>query len=1062
MKKIFLVILLSAISSGIVFSQIPVIASLSDLSAPVNAVVGISGFGFNSTPSNLKVRFGSAEAEIISATGSFIEVKVPAGTSASVVSVTNLVSGFTGYSSKLFFISFSGDGGVQPPIEKFVFASVEELFDLEIADFDQDGKNDIVTTKIGRNDIPSDILIYHNTATTNTITMSVLDKNTNPELDIGNPSSNVAHGDIDGDGKTDIAVTRGGNTRNVVYIFRNISTIGNIKFAVKKTYLLATGSLSRRVLIKDIDMDGRPEVLVTNSINNEIAIFKNNSSKGLINLSSIPEIVTSGVAPSTNGLAVEDLNLDGKPEIVITPFLDENVYVLKNQSTTTNISFSDPLVLPVSGNLNNIAVGDLNNDGKNDIIVTKTQQNEITILLNNSDANLSFEPAQSLPANAGPWGLNLLDFEGNGKLDIMVSSTSGDSFTYFENTSNATDLTFTKVDYIQSKKSRNIKSADLSNDGKPDLVITAYDDVTRTYELVVIRNNFCFQPDILQGSDLTICNGQTIRLEATTALDVTYVWTLDGAEQKTGPESFIDIILPGKYIVTAKTESDICINASEEMNVVANAATVPPDPIAANSGPGCLGNTINLTTPEVANVSYEWTGPAGFASTLQNPVLDNLTADMSGKYEVLLVNPEGCKSNVAGATIVEAILPPVFTILSDIPATFCEGNSAILSIIEVADYTYQWQQDLNDIPGATNATYTATNPGSYSMVATSTVSSCITASDSFVIATFPPPVSGFTSSEKFCTGVEVQFTNTSLVDATLNVSYNWNFGDGTTSNAADTTYTYTTSGSYSVSLFVTYDDFNCSDKFTQEIVVNDPTPFVLESTGVNPFCEGDSLLLTVPGNYDTYLWNDSSTEATLVVKSAGTFSAFATNSVGCAWIESITVETLTSPNITASSESDIISLGQSVQLNVEGGVDYLWSPGAALNDSTIADPVATPEGTTTYSVIGTDIEGCKGSDELTIEVEDTGDKLPVVAPRMFSPNGDTIDDLWIITNMLNFPDCKIVVFDRNGSNVFEAQPYKNDWDGTDLNGNHVPEGAYFFVISCNDGKSATGSVSIIR
>ena len=441
-------------------------------------------------------------------------------------------------------------------------------------------------------------------------------------------------------------------------------------------------------------------------------------------------------------------------------------------------------------------------------------------------------------------------------------------------------------------------------------------------------------------------------------------------------------------------------------------------------------------------------------------MLDNVTTDMSGKYEVLLVNPEGCKSNVAGTTIVEATPPPVFTISSDGSASFCEGNSRILSVVMVADYSYQWQLDADNISGATNSTYTATIPGSYTMVAKK--GGCISISESFIINTLPPPVAGFITTDAFCSGVEIQFTNNSQVDTTLNISYEWDFGNGITSNATDTVYNYSTSGSYSVSLSVEYDDFNCSDTFTQEIVINDPTPFSLGSTGINPFCTGDSLLLTVPGNYETYLWNDSSTEASLVVKSADTFSVIATNSAGCAWEESIIVETLPSPVITASSEIDLISLGQTVRLNAEGGVDYLWSPGAALNDSTIADPVATPEGTTTFTVIGTGINGCKGSDELTIEVEDTGDKLPVIAPRMFSPNGDTIDDLWIIANMLNFPDCKIVVFDRNGSNVFESQPYRNDWDGTDLNGNHVPKGAYFFIISCNDGKSATGSVSIIR
>ena len=92
---------------------------------------------------------------------------------------------------------------------------------------------------------------------------------------------------------------------------------------------------------------------------------------------------------------------------------------------------------------------------------------------------------------------------------------------------------------------------------------------------------------------------------------------------------------------------------------------------------------------------------------------------------------------------------------------------------------------------------------------------------------------------------------------------------------------------------------------------------------------------------------------------------------------------------------------------------------------------------------------------------------PLVLPRsaatgsMFSPNNDGTDDTWEIENMDLFPECSVRIFTRNGETVYEKAPYEN-WDGRGLNGTDVDEGAYYYVISCDDGKSKSGSVSVIR
>ena len=232
--------------------------------------------------------------------------------------------------------------------------------------------------------------------------------------------------------------------------------------------------------------------------------------------------------------------------------------------------------------------------------------------------------------------------------------------------------------------------------------------------------------------------------------------------------------------------------------------------------------------------------------------------------------------------------------------------------------------------------------------------------------------------------------------------------------------------------------------------------------GTIPFCVGDSVDLVVTVDFNSYIWSTDATTSSITVREQGDYWVTVLNTSGCESSDTTTVTTLLNPVITVQTDQDTVLLGQSAQLQASGATTFTWKPGETLDDPDIADPLASPATTTTYTVTGTDLDGCTGSAEITIFVQDTGDVLPITAPKMFSPNDDTIDDFWVIKNMLNFPDCKVVIFSRNGNTVFEAKPYNNDWNGVSDSGEVLSEGAYFYVITCDDGKSSTGSVSIIR
>ena len=86
-------------------------------------------------------------------------------------------------------------------------------------------------------------------------------------------------------------------------------------------------------------------------------------------------------------------------------------------------------------------------------------------------------------------------------------------------------------------------------------------------------------------------------------------------------------------------------------------------------------------------------------------------------------------------------------------------------------------------------------------------------------------------------------------------------------------------------------------------------------------------------------------------------------------------------------------------------------------------------------------------------IGDACDVTDIIVPNGFSPNGDNINDTWVIENIWHFPNNKVLVFNRNGNKVFEAHNYQNDWDGksTETGGNNtLPVGPYLYIIELNE------------
>ena len=463
------------------------------------------------------------------------------------------------------------------------------------------------------------------------------------------------------------------------------------------------------------------------------------------------------------------------------------------------------------------------------------------------------------------------------------------------------------------------------------------------------------QPNVAISGNTFLCMDQSSMLTASGGSS--YLWNT-GA---TTPS--ITVSHGGIYSVTATntygcSKSDtVTVNSLENVSIGGDFSI-------------CQGQSTTLYVNGTG--SYHW-------NTGDNT--SSITVSQAGVYSVT-VSANGCSSN-ASATV--SVAPnPTPSILGN--TTLCQGQSTTLTATGGVSYTWSNGSTQNSIP--------VSQGGNYSVTATS-AEGCIGNTNVYVTVN-PQPYVYISGNSSFCQG-----GNTTLV-ANGATSYVWSNGNGTASTTISIPGVYTVIGtdangcsdtaSKTVSVNQSYqiqqtqsicqgESYNFNGQYltdagtyTQSLstvngcdstviltltVKPKPTPYISGNTTV---CQNQTTTLTANGGI-SYLWSNSSTGNSIPVSEGGIYTVTATNAEGCSNTASVTVTVNPLPSVNISGNSSFCQ-GDNVTLTATGANTYAWSNSQSQATITVSNPG-------TYTVTGTDANGCSNTATKTVSVNPT-------------------------------------------------------------------------------------------
>lgn len=453
------------------------------------------------------VRFGGVTGHITSSDLNNINVLVPKGAAYAPISITDAYSGLSRVSPKPFNPVFHGTG---LPLDATSFGVAGNFLtgtgdpsDIVTADIDNDGKPDVITSNLSSHSFS----IFRNTSDKGVVSFGF-----KQDFFTGDGPMGITCADLNGDGLLDI-IACNRNAKTIV-VYQNKSTPGQLLFAARQDYTAGTNPIS--VVVGDFNNDGKPDVAVVNYASSNISIFKNTSTTTSLSLGLATTLAT-GRNPYR--IAAADLDGDGKIDLGTANTTDGTISILRNVSSATTFSFEAKRDIATGTWPQSLAMGDLNFDGKIDIVVVNSFSHNIAIL-KNTGPGIKFD-ANILHLNTDAHASNVYlgQLTGDGDPDIIVAGGTSGHVSVYRNTTKNYEISFdAKKAYPLNNFASALDVCDMDGDGKPD--ITA---VSGNAGRFFILRNQVNGPLITNFSPTTARTGDTVTITGANLSAVTAV-----------------------------------------------------------------------------------------------------------------------------------------------------------------------------------------------------------------------------------------------------------------------------------------------------------------------------------------------------------------------------------------------------------------------------------------------------------------------------------------------------------------------------------------------------------
>jgi len=527
------------------------------------------------------------------------------------------------------------------------------------------------------------------------------------------------------------------------------------------------------------------------------------------------------------------------------------------------------------------------------------------------------------------------------------------------------------------------------------------------------------QPDL--GADLvdSICIGYTYdlwTLYPPSASYATYVWNTPTPQE----------VVAGSYTLIVSNQSGCSdtLTANITYRQQPNLGEDKFDSV-------CIGYTVDLTTYYPNNGYETYTWDTQTPNSVGAGVYTLIVSYASGCYDTAVMTITNRQQPVVTLNMKSEMCytEPAFELTGGMPAggVYNVGDSldvdtfnAVLFGIGTHHITYIY----TNASGCTDSASIDFTVHPQPQITTLKAPDLCTGSDAIDLDDYVSPTGGVYSG----VGVSQHFYYPSLAGA----------GDDTI------TYLYT-------------DIYGCMDTAEYPISVKQSVSVSIASSEVDyTICRGDSITFTATGAefyqffingiaVDTASLNNTFTTTSL--NSHDAVFVVGSNSCSIDTSESIIIDVITNPVVDAGPDTTI-TLGEVVVLNpTASGASsllYLWSPNYHLSFTNVPNPTYSGPDTTVFTLKVTDTYGCWASDSVTINVFVLEN---ILLPNILTPNGDSKNDLWILNPKIQLEGSNLVIFNRWGEIVFEADSYTNNWDGTyKATGKKLPDGTYYYVL----------------